>query len=76
MMTILETKVVEAVAENKTINLMMTALKTKAVEAVVENTGYKSDDDRIEAMNLYCMEINYFEDSQVSHEQYTFIIAV
>ena len=60
----------------QTINLMMTALKTKAVEAVVENTGYKSDDDRIEAMNLYCMEINYFEDSQVSHEQYTFIIAV
>ena len=55
---------------------MMTALKTKADEAVVENTGYKSNDDCIGDMNLYCMEINYLEDSQVSHEQYTFIIAV
>ena len=55
MMTTWEPKVVEAVAENKTINLMMTALKTKAVEAVVENTGYKSDDDRIGDMNLYRM---------------------
>lgn len=30
-----------------------------------ENFGYKSNDDRIGAMNLYRMGINYLEDSQV-----------
>ena len=30
-----------------------------------KNCGYKSNDDRIGAMNLYCMGINYLEDSQV-----------
>ena len=28
-----------------------------------KNCGYKSNDDRIEAMNLYRMKINYLEDS-------------
>ena len=31
-----------------------------------KNCGYKSNDDRIGAMNLYRMGINYLEDSQVS----------
>ena len=30
-----------------------------------KNCGYKSNDDRIGAMNLYRMGINYLEDSQV-----------
>ena len=30
-----------------------------------KNCGYKSNDDRIGAMNLYCMGINYLYDSQV-----------
>ena len=30
-----------------------------------KNCGYKSNDARIGAMNLYCMGINYLEDSQV-----------
>lgn len=30
-----------------------------------KNCGYKSNDDRIGAMNLYCMGINYLENSQV-----------
>lgn len=30
-----------------------------------KNRGYKSNDDRIGAMNLYRMGINYLEDSQV-----------
>lgn len=30
-----------------------------------KNCGYKSNDDRIGAMNLYRLGINYFEDSQV-----------
>ena len=31
-----------------------------------KNCGYKSNDDRIGAMNLYRMGINYLADSQVS----------
>ena len=30
-----------------------------------KNCGYQSNDDRIGAMNLYCMGINYLSDSQV-----------
>ncbi|MFR0889144.1 MAG: RNA-guided endonuclease TnpB family protein, partial [Gallintestinimicrobium sp.] len=30
-----------------------------------KNCGYKSNDDRIGAMNLYRMGINYLSDSQV-----------
>ena len=30
-----------------------------------KNCGYKSNDDRIGAMNLYCMGINFLEESQV-----------
>ena len=30
-----------------------------------KNCGYKSNDDRIGAMNLYCMGMGYLEDSQV-----------
>ena len=32
-----------------------------------KNCGHKSNDDRIGAMNLYRMEINYLVDSQVLH---------
>jgi len=32
---------------------------------ICKNCGYKSNDDRIGAMNLYRMGINYLTDSQV-----------